>query len=105
MVAVQDLVIPHTNRIHILPDLPHDYPRHIPRCLPMPGQDILVVPLHPHGVLESILLDFSLLEVLGPLVMLVLNCLAHLGRRVVRLSHHSVRIPGHFAMVQPRESA
>ena len=71
----------------------------------MPGQDILVVPLHPHGVLESILLDFSLLEVLGPLVMLVLKCLAHLGRRVVRLSHHSVRIPGHFVMVQPRESA
>ena len=35
----------------------------------MPGQDILVVPLHPHGVLESILLDLSLLEVLGPLVM------------------------------------
>ena len=34
MVTVQDLVIPHTNRIHILPDLPHDYPRHIPRCLP-----------------------------------------------------------------------
>ena len=32
MVAVQDLVIPHTNRIHILPDLPHDYPGHIPRC-------------------------------------------------------------------------
>ena len=30
MVAVQDLVIPHTNRVHVLPDLPHDYPRHIP---------------------------------------------------------------------------
>ena len=71
----------------------------------MPGQDILVVPLHPHSVLESILLDFSLLEVLGPLVMLVLKCLAHFGRRVVRLRHHSVRIPGHFAMVHPRESA
>ena len=105
MVAVQDLVIPHTNRIHILPDLPHDYPRHIPRCLPMPGQDILVVRLHPYSVLESILLDFSLLELLGPLLMLVLKCFAHLGRRVVRLSHHSVRIPGHFAMVQPWESA
>ena len=105
MVAVQDLVIPHTDCIHILPDLPHDYPRHIPRRLPMPGQDILVVPLHPYGVLESILLDFPLLEVLGPLLMLVLKCLAHLGRRVVRLSHHSVRIPGHFAMVQPREGA
>ena len=38
-VAVQDLFIPHTNRIHILPHLPHDYPRHIPRRLPMPGQD------------------------------------------------------------------
>ena len=93
------------NRIHILPDLPHDYPRHIPRRLPMPGQDIFVVPLHPYGVLESIFLDFSLLEVLGPLLMLVLKCLADLGRRVVGLSHHSVRIPGHFAMVQPRESA
>ena len=64
-----------------------------------------MVPLHPHAVLESILLDFSLLEVLGPLVMLVLKCLVHLGRRVVRLSHHSVRIPGHFAMFHPRESA
>ena len=42
VVAVQDLVIPHTNCVHILPDLPHDYPRHIPRRLPMPGQDILV---------------------------------------------------------------
>ena len=105
MVAVKDLVIPHTNRIHILPDLPHDYPRHIPRRLPMPGQDILVVPLHPYGISESIFLDFSLLEVLGPIIMLVLKCFAHLGRRVVRLSHHSTRIPGHFAMVQPQESA
>ena len=102
---VQDLVIPHTNRVHILPNLPHDYPRHIQRRLPMPGKDILVVPLHPYGVLVSIFLDFPLLEVLGPLLMLVLKCLAHLGRRVVRLSHHSVRIPGHFAMVQQRESA
>ena len=33
MVAVQDLVIPHTNRIHILPDLPHDYPQDACRCL------------------------------------------------------------------------
>ena len=65
-----------------------------------------MVPLHPYGVLESILMDLSLLEVLGPLaLMLVPECLAHLGRRVVRLSNHSVRIPGHFAMVQPRESA
>ena len=71
MVAVQDLVIPHTHGIHILPDPPNDYPRHIPRRLPMPGQDILVVPLHPHGVSESIFLDFFLLEVLGPLLMLV----------------------------------
>ena len=71
----------------------------------MPGKDILVVPLHPHGVLESILLDFSLLEVLGPLLMLVLKCFAHLCRRVLCLSHHSIRIPGYFAMVQPRESA
>ena len=105
MVAVKDLVIPHMNRIHILPDLPHDSPRHITRRLSMPGQDILVVPLHPYGVLESIFLEFSLLEVLGPLLMLVLKCYAHLGRRVIRLSDHSVRIPGHFAMVQPRESA
>ena len=60
MVAVQDLVIPHTNRIHILPDLPHDYPRHIPRRLPMPGQEIVVVLLHPYGVLESIFLDLAL---------------------------------------------
>ena len=65
MVAVKDLVIPHTNRIHILPDLPHDYPRHIPRHLPMPGQDILVVPLHPYGVSESIFLDFSCLKYLA----------------------------------------
>ena len=64
-----------------------------------------MVPLHPYGVLESTFLDFSLLEVLGPLLMLVLKCLAHLDRRVDRLSHHSVRIPGHFAMVQERESA
>ena len=105
MVAVQDPVFPHTKRIYILPDLPNEYPRHIPRRLPMPGQDILVVPLHPYGVLESIFLDFSPLEVLGPVLMLVLKCFAHLGRRVVRLSHHSVRIPGHFAMVQPRKSA
>ena len=104
MVAVQDLVIPHTNGIHILPDLPHNHPRHIPRRLPMPGQDILVVPLLSYGVLESIRLDFSLLEVLGPLLVLVLKCFAHLCRRVVRLSHHRIRILGHFAMVQPQES-
>ena len=36
MVAVQDLLIPHTNRIHILPHLPNDYPRYIPRRLPLP---------------------------------------------------------------------
>ena len=105
IVTIQDLLIPRTNRIHILPDLPNDYPRHIPKPLPMPGQDILVVPLHRYGVSEDIFLDFSLLEVLGPLLMLVLKCFAELGRRVVRLSHHSTRIPGHFAMVQPRESA
>ena len=99
------LPIPHTNRIHILPDLPNDYPRHIPRRLPNPVQDIPVVPLHPYGVSESIFLNFPLLGVFGPLLMLVLKCFAHLGCRVVRLSHHSVRIPGHFAMVQPRESA
>ena len=64
MATVQDLVIPHTNCIHILPDLAHDYPRHIPRRLPMPGQDVLVVPLHPCGVLEGMLLDLPLLEVL-----------------------------------------
>ena len=103
VVLVKDLVIPHTNGIHILPDLPNDYPRHIPRRLPMPGQDILVVPLHPYGISEGILLDFSLLEILGPLFMLVLKCFAHLGCRVVCLSHHSTRIPGYLAMVQPRE--
>ena len=105
VVPVKDLVIPHTNRMNILPDLLNDYPRHIPRLLPMPGQDILVVPLHPYGVSESIFLDLSLLEVLGPLFMLVLECFAHLRCRVVRLSHHSTRIPGYLAMVQPRESA
>ena len=64
-----------------------------------------MVPLHPHSVFESIFLDFSLLEVLGPLLMSVLKCFAHLGRRVVRLSYQSVRIPGHCAMAQPRNSA
>ena len=39
------------------------------------------------------------------LVWLRSRIFAHLGCRVVHLSHHSVRIPGHFAMVQPWESA
>ena len=62
----------------------------------MPGQDVLVVLPHPYGVLEGILLHFPLLEVLDPLRVLVLERLAHPGRRVTGLSHHHLGFQGRY---------
>ena len=47
----------------------------------------------------------AMLAVLGLLLVLVLECLAHPGRRVIGFGHHGVRISGDLAMVPPQESA